>query len=106
MAAHPGYAATKLQSNGPRRPLERLLLPVGYLLFAQSAAGGALPVLCAACAPDLPGGAYLGPDGSGERRGYPRLVAPSSAALDAASAARLWRVSEELTGVSFPRLAA
>ncbi|MCA1684315.1 MAG: short chain dehydrogenase, partial [Actinobacteria bacterium] len=58
----------------------------------------------AACAPDLPGGAYLGPDGVGERRGYPRLVAPSAAALDEATAVRLWEVSEELTGVAYPRL--
>ncbi|MGI8801706.1 MAG: oxidoreductase [Solirubrobacteraceae bacterium] len=101
LAAHPGYAATNLQANGPRRPLERLLLPVGSLLLAQSAAGGALPTLCAACAPDLPGSTYLGPDGPGERRGHPRLVAPCTAALDEATAARLWEVSEDLTGVSF-----
>ena len=100
IAAHPGWAATNLQSNGPRRPLARLVLGVGSLLLAQSADGGALPILCAATAPDLPGGAYLGPDGSGERRGYPRLVAPSPAALDVGVAERLWAVSETLTGVT------
>ncbi len=104
VAAHPGYAATRLQANGPRRLLARLVLPAASLLLAQSGAAGALPTLCAACAPELPSGAYLGPDGPGERRGYPRLVVPSAAALDPAIAARLWQVSEELTGVSYPRL--
>ncbi len=101
VAAHPGYAATKLQSNGPRRPLERVALAVGNLLLAQGAAGGALPILRAACDPDVEGGAYHGPDGPGERRGYPRPVAPSPAALDPEAATRLWRVSSELTGVSY-----
>jgi NAD(P)-dependent dehydrogenase (short-subunit alcohol dehydrogenase family) len=104
VAAHPGYAATRLQANGPRHPLARLLLPVGNLLLAQSAEAGALPTLCAACAPEIEGGAYLGPGGSGERRGYPRPVAASAAAHDAETAARLWAVSEELTGVSYPAL--
>jgi NAD(P)-dependent dehydrogenase (short-subunit alcohol dehydrogenase family) len=101
VAAHPGYAATKLHANGPRRPLERLLLPIGSLLLAQSAAAGALPTLRAACDPDVASGGYLGPDGPGERRGSPRLVATSVGALDEQTAARLWEVSEALTGVTF-----
>jgi NAD(P)-dependent dehydrogenase (short-subunit alcohol dehydrogenase family) len=101
VAAHPGYASTKLHSNGPRRPVERLLLPVGSLLLAQSAAAGALPTLRAACDPDVPSGAYLGPDGPGERRGHPHPVATSAGAVDERTAARLWEVSEQLTGVSF-----
>jgi NAD(P)-dependent dehydrogenase (short-subunit alcohol dehydrogenase family) len=104
MAAHPGWAATNLQANGPRQPLARLALGVGSLLLAQSADGGALPILCAATAPDLPGGVYLGPDGAGGRRGYPCLVAPSAAALDSATAARLWEVSEALSGVTYAGL--
>ncbi len=102
VAAHPGYAATSLQANGPRRPIERVALAVGKLLLAQGAAGGALPILRAACDPDLPSAAFIGPDGPGERRGHPRVVAPSPAALDPEAAARLWRVSSELTGVSYP----
>lgn len=104
LAAHPGYAATRLQVNGPRRPLARILLAVGSLVLAQSAAAGALPTLCAAASQDLPGGAYLGPDGPGERRGYPRLVAAGPAAHDTAAATRLWEVSQQLTGVEYARL--
>ncbi len=101
LAAHPGYAATRLHANGPRRPYERLFLPAAALLLAQSSASGALPILCAACDPDMPSGAYLGPSGPGERRGYPRLAFASAAALDQPSAARLWAVSSELTGIDY-----
>jgi NAD(P)-dependent dehydrogenase (short-subunit alcohol dehydrogenase family) len=101
VAAHPGYAATRLQANGPRRPVARVLLAVGSLLLAQGAQGGALPILRAACDPDVPSGAFLGPDGPGERRGHPRPVAASAAAIDTEAASRLWRVSSQLTGVSF-----
>ena len=36
----------------------------------------------------------------GEQRGHPQPVQPSGAARDEAVAARLWEVSEELTGVT------
>ena len=53
------------------------------------------------------GGEYFGPDGPGERRGHhPKLVPFSAAARDEAAAARLWAVSEELTGVTFEPLTA
>jgi NAD(P)-dependent dehydrogenase (short-subunit alcohol dehydrogenase family) len=98
VAAHPGYANTNLQaaSGGPIARLLSLANP----FFAQSAAAGALPLLCAATSA-VEGGSYLGPDGPGERRGHPRLVAACAAAHDEETAARLWAVSEELTGVGF-----
>jgi NAD(P)-dependent dehydrogenase (short-subunit alcohol dehydrogenase family) len=100
VAAHPGYAATNLQFSGP--PLyERAFMHVGNLLFAQSAARGALPILFAATAPDLAGGSFAGPDGFLEGRGHPRLVEPSAAARDEAVARRLWEISERLTGVAY-----
>jgi NAD(P)-dependent dehydrogenase (short-subunit alcohol dehydrogenase family) len=100
VAAHPGYAATNLQAAAA--PLmDRLIMKVGNFVIAQSAEMGALPTLYAATAPDLEGGMFIGPDGMGEQRGYPRPVAPSQAATDEDVAARLWTVSEELTGVRF-----
>ncbi len=100
VAAHPGYAATNLQSAAP--PLvDRLALTVTNAIVAQSADMGALPTLYAATCPDLEGGSYVGPDGLGELRGYPRICTPSRAARDEAVAARLWSVSEELTGAHF-----
>jgi hypothetical protein len=58
---------------------------------------GALPPLYAATEPGLEGGTYVGPDGHGEHRGHPTIVAPNEAARDADTARRLWQVSEELT---------
>lgn len=100
VAAHPGYAATNLQTAGPRSPLDRMLMPVANLLLAQSADMGVLPTLYAATVSDLPGGSFVGPGSLGERRGHPVLVAAVTAAYDAELAARLWDVSEQLTGVA------
>ena len=107
MAAHPGYAATNLQTRGSGGDgglltrLEDGVMAVGNKLLAQSAEMGALPTLYAATAKDLPGGSYIGPDGVGEQRGHPELVDSTAASKDQADARRLWEVSEQLTGVSF-----
>jgi hypothetical protein len=74
----------------------------GNRFMAQDSEAGALPTLFAAVR-DLPGASYVGPDGLGEMRGAPTLVGRSSAASDPVAARRLWTVSEELTGVTFPR---
>ncbi|WP_344885791.1 oxidoreductase [Allokutzneria multivorans] len=99
--AHPGYSATNLQSSGPTGVLNLLLKPAN-MLVAQSAEQGALPQLYAATAGDVRGGDFFGPDGLGEMRGYPKRVQPVHAATDPDTAARLWTVSEELTGVTYP----
>ena len=99
LAAHPGYAATNLQRAAP--PLvDRIVMKVGNAVIAQSDEMGALPTLFAATQPGLEGGMYIGPDGPGEQRGYPKVVQPNKAARDEQTARRLWEVSEELTGVS------
>jgi NAD(P)-dependent dehydrogenase (short-subunit alcohol dehydrogenase family) len=98
LAAHPGYAATNLQSAAA--PLvDRLIMKVSNTVVAQSDEMGALPVLYAATEPGLEGGTYVGPDGIGEQRGHPKVVRPSGAARDEQAASRLWEVSAELTGV-------
>jgi NAD(P)-dependent dehydrogenase (short-subunit alcohol dehydrogenase family) len=99
LAAHPGYAATNLQLR-TGSILQTSLMAVTNRLFAQSDAMGALPTLYAATQ-DLPGGSYVGPDGTGERRGHPTLVGRTAAASDAEMAKRLWDRSAELTGVAF-----
>jgi len=104
VAAHPGYSATGLQSAAAPT-VDKVLMRFSNALVAQSAEMGALPSLYAATHPGLPGGSYVGPDGIGEMRGHPKIVSPSGAARDEQVAARLWSVSEELTGVSFPALA-
>jgi NAD(P)-dependent dehydrogenase (short-subunit alcohol dehydrogenase family) len=108
--AHPGFAHTNLQVSGPRSGGTSLVargMGAATRLFAQPARDGALPTLYAATAVDVHGGDYFGPDGPGEMRGHhPTPVQFSAAAHDQAAAARLWAVSEELTGVTFEALTA
>jgi NAD(P)-dependent dehydrogenase (short-subunit alcohol dehydrogenase family) len=96
LAAHPGYAATNLQSAAAPL-LDRLVMVASNALIAQSEEMGALPTLFAATQPGLEGGTYVGPDGPGEQRGHPTVVQPNARARDERSARRLWQVSEELT---------
>jgi NAD(P)-dependent dehydrogenase (short-subunit alcohol dehydrogenase family) len=98
--AHPGYAATNLQSAAPPA-LDRAVMAVSNRLLAQSEDMGALPTLYAATYPGLEGGTYVGPDGFMEQRGHPEPVQPNRAAQDEDVARRLWDVCEELTGVHF-----
>ncbi|MFE7853571.1 oxidoreductase [Streptomyces sp. NPDC057403] len=104
LAAHPGWAATNLQSHDGS-VLRRVAMRAGNRFVAQDNKAGALPTLYAAVQ-DLPGASYVGPDGLGELRGAPALVGRSAAASDPVTARRLWDVSEELTGVAFPLSAA
>jgi len=100
IAAHPGYAATDLQSH--TQSVQDRVMALGNRLIAQNADMGALPTLYAATSPEAVGGRYYGPDGLGELRGHPKQVGCSGAARDEALATRLWLLAEDLTGVSFP----
>ena len=106
LAAHPGISRTGLVLNSPggASPLATLTHPL-RLLF-QTPSQGALPVLYAAASPDARGGWYFGPDRMGETRGHPAPARIPPQASDPVTAARLWDVSEALTGVSFQTLTA
>lgn len=99
-AAHPGYAATNLQSHTASALQDRIMSVTNGVL-AQSAEMGALPILFAATQ-DLPGASYVGPDRFREQRGHPALAGRTAAAFDASTAKRLWELSDELTGAAFP----
>ena len=94
VAAHPGYSNTNPDKGG-------LLMRVATSIFAQPAHMGALPQLYAATAPEVAGGDYIGPGGPMEMRGYPAKVSCTPPAKDEKTAARLWTLSEALTGVSY-----
>lgn len=103
-AAHPGYSATNLQHAGPRMTGSRIEIFANTIAnhwIAQSARRGALPTLYAATALEVSSGDYIGPDGFREFNGYPKKVASNKHSHDQAVAARLWEVSEELTGVKY-----
>jgi NAD(P)-dependent dehydrogenase (short-subunit alcohol dehydrogenase family) len=98
-AAHPGGSDTELMRNMPA-PLRVATAAVAPLF--QGADMGALPTLRAATDPGVLGGQCFGPDGLGGLRGYPKVVASSDQSHDATLQRRLWKVSEELTGVVYP----
>ena len=96
VAAHPGLADTELTRYTPAATA------VLARLISQKAAMGALPVLRAATDPGVLGGQYYGPGRFFGARGYPKLAHSSRRSHDTAIQRRLWAVSEELTGVTFP----
>src|SRR5499427_3427587 len=96
VAAHPGLARTDLTRNSPPATA------VPARLISQQAAMGALPVLRAATDPGVLGGQYYGPGRLLGTRGYPKPAESSGQSHDTAIQRRLWAVSEELTGVTFP----
>jgi NAD(P)-dependent dehydrogenase (short-subunit alcohol dehydrogenase family) len=101
-AAHPGWAATNLQSHSGSR-VKHAGMALGNRLIGASSEEGALPLLFAATA-DVPGGSYAGPSQWMEMRGVPALVGRTAAASDPELARRLWTASAELTGVDQPDL--
>ncbi|MFJ5153478.1 oxidoreductase [Streptomyces sp. NPDC088353] len=105
-AAHPGYAATNLQTAGPRaegrRTAERLM-EAGNLVLAQRAETGALPTLYAATAPGVRPDSFHGPSFA-MWRGAPALSLRAPWTLDDRGGRLLWEVSERLTGVSYEAL--
>lgn len=104
-AAHPGLSTTNLTA-GMRGAAVLDLMGGFFRLMGQSDVDGAKPILLAGTGPRVHGGDYYGPDGPGETRGNPVLVAPAPSVLDEAAAARLWSASEELTGVTYAELPA
>jgi NAD(P)-dependent dehydrogenase (short-subunit alcohol dehydrogenase family) len=96
-AAHPGWTATELQRNTSL---------VSFLnnFFGQKIDMGALPTLYAATAPDVEKGGYYGPGGFKEMKGYPKKVSSIPLSHDREIREKLWTVSEELTGVTYPKL--
>ncbi|MET8215166.1 oxidoreductase [Streptomyces hirsutus] len=102
-AAHPGYAATNLQTAGPRaegRRIAERVMRLGNRIVAQSAEAGALPLLYAASRPGVRPDAFIGPSFA-LWRGVPAPSWRAPWTLDDAMGERLWAASEELTGVTY-----
>src|SRR5665213_2318180 len=104
-AAHPGFTRTNLLSAGANlgrdRPKRSLLGEVKFVP-SQGVERGTEPLLYAATSPDAINGAYYGPSGLFALVGSTTLVKPPRSARSSEKGARLWSVSEELTGVALP----
>lgn len=102
-AAHPGYCNTELQQRARDRGSKIIgnAMILSARAFAQSPQMGALPTVRAAVDPTLAGGEYIGPRALWGTRGYPTVTWRAPQARDAKVAARLWDVSETMTGVAW-----
>ncbi|MEV5504965.1 oxidoreductase [Streptomyces orinoci] len=102
-AAHPGYAATNLQTAGGRleqRPVAKHAIELTNRLVAQSAEDGALPTLYAATAPGVRQDDFFGPRVQ-FWRGAPVRSLRAGWTRDDRASSGLWDVSERLTGVRY-----
>lgn len=95
-ACHPGFAKTDLDRHSG---LFRVFFPLAGWIF-NSAAQGAWPTLQAAAGEAEPGQFY-GPQRMGGASGPSGVSKRTAMSQDPELAARLWRVSEEMSGVRY-----
>ncbi len=100
VACHPGISVTNLLSRGSGKETGTIMKALMGIV-AQPASMGALPTLYAATHPDLRGGEFIGPDGPGNTKGHPVLNDDPVKLYKPDLAAKLWEVSETLTGVTY-----
>lgn len=93
IAVHPGYSDTNLQNASGVDIFNRL--------FAQPQHMGCYPIVYAATSNAAKSGEYYGPNGFMEVAGYPAPARARKLAKDPKLAERLWRVSENLTGMRY-----
>ncbi|WP_373077437.1 oxidoreductase [Zhongshania sp.] len=103
LAAHPGFANTNAGRSDALQPKSGLGLWFNSQLekIIPTAADAARPILHAACADDIAGGDYYGPRGLFEIAGKPGKAKLNPAAKDGAAAAKLWTLSESLSGIHY-----
>lgn len=107
VAAHPGVTHTELQANTAAASgswVEKAAHRFGSRWVTMPVEKGTLPQLYAAAMPDAEPGAMYGPSGIQQAWGWPAKVKQPRRAHDTALGERLWGVSEELTGVTYPGL--
>ena len=110
-AAHPGLCKTNLQISGPSHGREKPTAMARFYQFSwrylpfmwQEVDEGIVPVLYAAVDRSARGAEFYGPRGFQELAGggVTEAKIPGRAA-NPEDCRRLWQLSEELTGVSYP----
>jgi NAD(P)-dependent dehydrogenase (short-subunit alcohol dehydrogenase family) len=111
-AAHPGLTKTNLQISGPSHGREKPALMERLYKASwrwtpflwQEIDEGILPAVYAAAAPQAEGGAFYGPSGFYETAGGGvKLAKVPERARNDSDCRRLWELSEQLTGVGYPK---
>lgn len=100
VSAHPGGTDSGLFEHMPQLFVS-ILRYTFVPIFLHSTENAAKPVLKAALDTELMGGEYLGPTGLLEMKGTPGIAKRSKYSQQEDVAARLWELSEELTGSTF-----
>jgi len=107
--SHPGLTATNLLAAHPEMGRDGDTFAVRMIrrlsrggVLAQTVEEGLLPALYAATSPRATGGLFYGPSGIAHLAGAPAEQKIYQPATNAADAARLWDLSEQLAGVRFP----
>jgi len=103
VGAHPGMSGTNIgaalrENASPLKQKFQAWVEVAILNSPEQAAA---PTLLAATQPEVSGGSYFGPGGFLEIKGPPVPARIATALRDPSTAARLWTLAEQLTGVSF-----
>lgn len=88
VATHPGLTVTHLNRHIP---------PVR--LLGMNVKKGALGSIVSATVEEVENGSYIGPGNCFNINGNPVVLAPSNDALDEGFQNRLWKISEDVTGV-------
>jgi protochlorophyllide reductase len=104
VGAHPGWTRSNLAGTGAALGEGRVRAKAGSAighLLGQATATGALPTLYAATSSHVVSGQFIGPSRVFGLFGAPEADKPNKRARSVADAARLWDISEALTGVSF-----
>lgn len=99
LAAHPGISYTNLFRLG-KEDTPWYIKPL-MKLASQPAEKGVLPTIMAATDKKLVGGEFIGPDGTGNRKGNPAIETPRKNVFNRDTMKKLWDVSEQLTSVKF-----
>ena len=94
LASHPGWTATDLQRYSGVANFMNIFL-------GQKVKVGALGGIRAATDPTAKSNDYFGSPSMGGMKGYPVLVKSNELSYNTDNARKLWKLSEELTGVSY-----
>ena len=99
LAVHPGGSASGLFDEMSRVKYYAFKIISPFIL--NTPASAAKPSLFAALSPDVKGGEYFGPQGFNEFKGKVGFAKRSEYSKREDIAAKLWQLSEEMTGQSF-----